>query len=69
MTQLEKRAARLGVAIGTDGSYVGPAAKCKTLRTWCLANMYRRYIPEELLAMWGIRLNSEDPRLLDDIRA
>jgi hypothetical protein len=29
----------------------------RELRNWCQKNAGRRYVPENLLALWGIRLN------------
>jgi len=33
------------------------------LKRWCLRNRYIRYIPEELLTKWGVRISSDDPNL------
>ena len=65
-TQFDYEVERLGLT-GESLTQLasGSDIKHRALRLWAKRNVSKRYIPEVLLATWGIKLNFEDSCVVD----
>jgi hypothetical protein len=62
MTKFEEFAKSLEVP-GSEG--VNWHRFSEVLRGWAEEHRYTHYVPEELLAFWGLTISDDDPNLLN----